>query len=86
LIALLEDCDPDAQVRLAHQPTWPLQFTLAGIITTTDDLDQARTDPAIAGTGSDADADADAGHDGQAVVCGTVLPQVEAVEQVGGGW
>jgi hypothetical protein len=55
LIALLEDCDPDAQVRLAHQPAWPLQFTLAGLATT-DDLD------ATPG------AEDEAGRDGPAVV------------------
>jgi hypothetical protein len=31
LIELLEDVDPDAEVLLAHQPSWPLQFTVAGI-------------------------------------------------------
>jgi hypothetical protein len=31
LIALLEDCDPDAEVRLAHQPSWPLAFELRGV-------------------------------------------------------
>jgi hypothetical protein len=44
LIGLLEDCDPDAEVRLAHQPSWPLQFALAGIATT-DDLADAIDDP-----------------------------------------
>jgi hypothetical protein len=31
LIALLEDCDPEAEVRLAHQPSWPLAFELRGV-------------------------------------------------------
>jgi hypothetical protein len=31
LITLLEDCDPEAEVRLAHQPTWPLAFELRGV-------------------------------------------------------
>jgi hypothetical protein len=31
LIALLEDVDPEAEVLLGHQPSWPLQFTVAGI-------------------------------------------------------
>jgi hypothetical protein len=28
---LLEDCDPEAEVLLAHQPSWPLQFTVRGV-------------------------------------------------------
>jgi hypothetical protein len=36
LIRLLEDCDPAAEVRLAHQPHWPLQYTLTGLTTSTD--------------------------------------------------
>lgn len=28
LIEALEDCDPHAEVRLAHQPSWPLQFAI----------------------------------------------------------
>jgi hypothetical protein len=28
LIEALEDCDPHARVRLAHQPSWPLQFVV----------------------------------------------------------
>jgi hypothetical protein len=28
LIEALEDCDPNAEVRLAHQPSWPLQFAV----------------------------------------------------------
>ena len=28
LIELLEDCDPEAEVRLADQPSWPLAFEL----------------------------------------------------------
>jgi hypothetical protein len=31
LIELLEDCPEDAEVLLAHQPSWPLQFTVAGV-------------------------------------------------------
>lgn len=31
LIDRLEDLDPDAEILLAHQPSWPLQFTLAGV-------------------------------------------------------
>ena len=31
LVELLEDCDPDAEVLLAHQPGWPLQFHVAGV-------------------------------------------------------
>jgi hypothetical protein len=69
LITLLEDCDPDAQVRLAHQPAWPLQFTLAGIATT-DDLRKAHANPTIPGTGPDTNdrTEDGTGRDGQAVV------------------
>ena len=38
LITLLEDCDPDTEIRIAHQPAWPLQCALAGIATD-EDLD-----------------------------------------------
>jgi hypothetical protein len=31
LIEILEDADEDATVLLAHQPSWPLQFTVAGV-------------------------------------------------------
>jgi hypothetical protein len=31
LIELLEDCDPEAEVRLATQPHYPLAYHLAGI-------------------------------------------------------
>jgi hypothetical protein len=31
LIELLEDCDPGSEVRLAHQPRWPLAFELRGV-------------------------------------------------------
>ena len=31
MIELLEDCDPEAEVWLAHQPSWPLQFTVRGV-------------------------------------------------------
>jgi hypothetical protein len=36
LIERLADCDPDAEVLLAHQPSWPLQFTLRGIASSED--------------------------------------------------
>jgi hypothetical protein len=28
LIQQLEGCDPDAEVRLAHQPTWPFEYAI----------------------------------------------------------
>jgi hypothetical protein len=31
LIELLEDCDPETEVRLATQPSWPLAFELRGV-------------------------------------------------------
>jgi hypothetical protein len=31
LIELLQDVPPDAEVLMAHQPSWPLQFKVAGI-------------------------------------------------------
>jgi hypothetical protein len=31
LIARLEQSDPEAEVLLAHQPGWPLRFTIAGV-------------------------------------------------------
>jgi len=32
LIAHLEDCDPDAEVRLATQPSWPFEWSISDII------------------------------------------------------
>jgi basic membrane lipoprotein Med (substrate-binding protein (PBP1-ABC) superfamily) len=29
---LLEDFDDDAEVRLAHQPSWPFEYSLADVI------------------------------------------------------
>lgn len=34
LIALLDECDPDAEVRIATQPSYPLQSHVRGIATT----------------------------------------------------
>lgn len=36
LIAHLSDLDPDAVVRLATQPNWPLAYALGGIATSED--------------------------------------------------
>ena len=32
LIELLEDCLPEAEIRLASQPGWPLAFQLHGVV------------------------------------------------------
>ena len=37
LISLLEDADPDAEILLAHQPGWPLQFHLLSVYDAADD-------------------------------------------------
>ena len=37
LIDLLSDCDPDAEALLAHQPGWPLEFTVLGVNDAGDD-------------------------------------------------
>lgn len=36
LIERLQDCDPTAEVLLAHQPSWPLQFQVRGIASSED--------------------------------------------------
>lgn len=36
LMERLSDLDPDAEVLLAHQPSWPLQFTLGGVASSED--------------------------------------------------
>lgn len=36
LIEMLQECDSDAEVLMAHQPSWPLQFTLRGVATSED--------------------------------------------------
>jgi hypothetical protein len=37
VIELLEDCNPEAELRLAHQPGWPLAFQLHGVVSDDDD-------------------------------------------------
>jgi len=37
LISLLEDQDPDAEVMLAHQPSWPLREVVQDVRVATDD-------------------------------------------------
>ena len=37
LIELLEDCNPDAEIRLGHQPGWPLAFQLHGVVPDDED-------------------------------------------------
>lgn len=44
LIAHLEDFDPDAIVRIAHQPSWPLA-EVVGNVTTDEDADDERECP-----------------------------------------
>ena len=34
LIELLEDFDPETEVRLGTQPNWPLQYHIAGVVHT----------------------------------------------------
>jgi hypothetical protein len=36
LIERLQDCDPEAEVLLAHQPSWPLQFEVRGVASSED--------------------------------------------------
>lgn len=31
LIALLEDCDPEAEIRIMSQPSWPFEYAIRGI-------------------------------------------------------
>jgi hypothetical protein len=45
LIELLEDCNLEAEVRLAHQPGWPLAFQLHGVVP--DEDDDATTDAVV---------------------------------------
>lgn len=44
LIEILEDCDQEAEVLLAHQPSYPLQFTLRGVATSDDLVGETRCD------------------------------------------
>ena len=40
LIERLQDLDPEAEVLLATQPSWPLQFVIGGVATSEDiDMD-----------------------------------------------
>jgi hypothetical protein len=40
LIEALEDFDPDSIVRLAFQPSWPLQFDIANVRDAQGDVDE----------------------------------------------
>lgn len=46
LIELLEDCDPGAQVQVAHQPGWPLAFGLRGVAVPDDARYEGDEEPA----------------------------------------
>jgi len=59
LIELLEDCDPDAQVLLMSQPSWPFEHSVAGVTIRSDvdddegehgDEDEEREAPRADGT------------------------------------
>lgn len=39
LIELLSDCDPDARVLIGSQPSWPFEWSIAGI-TLREDFDE----------------------------------------------
>ena len=43
LIERLQDMDPEAEVRLATQPSWPLQSTVRGVASQAE-VDEARFD------------------------------------------
>jgi hypothetical protein len=43
---LLEECDPDAEVLMAHQPSWPLQFTVRGVYDPSQNDDGCEGHPA----------------------------------------
>lgn len=56
LIAILEDCDPEAEVLLATQPHYPLEFRLAGVTVREEMLDGSER-------GEDGDSDEEGGDD-----------------------
>jgi hypothetical protein len=39
LIELLEGCNPEAEVQLAHQPAWPLASLLHGVVADDSEAD-----------------------------------------------
>lgn len=60
LMELLEDMPEDAEIRIAHQPTWPLREILAAVVDGKDlSPNNPRTRPA-----KDAQADEDEEEDG----------------------
>lgn len=44
LIERLQDLDPNSEVLLAHQPSWPLQFTVAGVAASDDIAGESECD------------------------------------------
>jgi hypothetical protein len=47
MMAALEDYDPDAEVRIAIQPRWPLEYTIGDVVCSdsiTDDEDEEADD------------------------------------------
>ncbi len=52
LVALLLDQDPEAEVRLAHQPNWPFEYSVSNVCNRRDlaQLDRENRDEEAAGT------------------------------------
>lgn len=36
LISLLQACDPDAEIRIAHQPHWPFSYSVSAVVSDAD--------------------------------------------------
>lgn len=45
LLDALSDYDPNTPVRWAHQPAWPMEYTLGHVVCTPDDAEGTGTEP-----------------------------------------
>lgn len=41
---MLEDVNPEAEVRFASQPSWPFEYSVAGVVGISSDEEDDRTD------------------------------------------
>jgi len=47
LIEILEDMDPEAEVRLAMQPAWAMEYTIGNVVEVTNDPEDQDSTPIV---------------------------------------
>ena len=60
LMELLQECDPDAEVTIAHQPNYPFEYSIQGLRTREDvEYDAFQNDPDFHEDGEEVEWDAE---------------------------